>query len=50
MTTGPERSNVVTILINGQVLTTQPPTVEDNKFLHQASHWIREYQKEKPRG
>lgn len=50
MTTGPKRSNGVTILINGQMLTTQPPTVEDNKFLHQALHWIREYQKENPHG
>lgn len=50
MTTGPKRSNGVTILINGHVLTTQPPVLEDQKFLHQASHWFREYQKDKPSG
>ena len=48
--TSPPRGNGVTILINGHVLTTQPPVLEDQKFLHQASHWFREYQKDKPRG
>jgi hypothetical protein len=32
------------------VLTTQPPVLEDKKFLHQAFHWFKEYQKDKPNG
>lgn len=48
--TSPPRGKGVTILINGHVLTTQLPVLEDQKFLHQASHWFREYQKDKPLG
>ena len=48
--TSPPRGKGVTILINGHVLTTQPPVLEDQQFLQQASHWIREYQKDNPHG
>lgn len=47
--TSTPRGKGVTILINGHVLTTQPPVLEDQKFLHQASYWFKEYQKNKPR-
>lgn len=46
----PTTGEGVTILMNNYMLTTQPPVLEDQKFLQQASHWIREYQKENPRG
>jgi hypothetical protein len=48
--TSPARGKGVTILMNNHVLTTQPPVLEDQKFLQQVSHWIREYQKDNPRG
>ena len=48
--TSPPREKGVTILMNNYMLTTQPPVLEDQKFLHQASHWFREYQKDKPLG
>jgi len=50
MITYPKQTNGVTILIGGQVLTTQPPTVEDHKFLYQVCLLSKEFQKEKPRG
>lgn len=46
----PPRTNGVTILMGGQILFTQPPTLDDQKFLNQAVHWFKEFQKENPRG
>jgi hypothetical protein len=48
--TSPSRGNGVTILMGNHVLTTQPPILEDQKFLQQASLRFRDYQKENPRG
>lgn len=45
-----DRTNGVTILFRGQIMVTQPPVAEDQQFLQQASHWIREYQKDNPNG
>ena len=46
--TAPSRGNGVTVMMNGQIFCSQPPVLEDQKFIQQAVHWIHEYQKGHP--